>query len=149
MKLALGSDHAGFEMKDDIKKFLDEIKIHYNDFGTYDENTCDYPIYAEKVGVAVASGEYKRGILICGSGIGMSMAVNKIKGIRGALVDNTYIAEMCRRHNNSNVLIMPGRLIGKTLAREITKIWLKTEFDGGRHEIRLEEMIEIENRRFK
>jgi len=149
MKIALGSDHAGLELKEDLKKFLDEKKISYKDFGTYDEKSCDYPDFTVKVCESILSGESDKGLLVCGSGIGMDITANKFKGIYSALVDNTYTAEMSRRHNNSNVIVMPGRLIGKTMARAILEKWLNTGYDGGRHENRLKKIKEIENKNFK
>jgi ribose 5-phosphate isomerase B len=149
MRVAFGSDHAGFELKEELKAFLSRSKIDYKDFGSYNHESCDYPDYAEKVCEAVLSKEFDRGVLICGTGIGMSIAANKIKGIYAALCDNTYSAEMARKHNNSNVLVLPGRLIGKTLATEILKIWLSTEYEDGRHEKRLEKIRKIEEKNFK
>jgi ribose 5-phosphate isomerase B len=144
MKIALGSDHAGWELKEEIKKYLSTQKIEYKDFGPYNEESVDYPDYTEKVGEALLSGKYDRGILICGTGIGMSIAANKIKGIYAALVDNTYTAVFARKHNNSNVLVLPGRMIAKNLANEIVKIWLATEYEGARHEKRLDKIKAIE-----
>jgi ribose 5-phosphate isomerase B len=146
MKIAIGSDHAGWELKEEIKKFLSLQKVEYKDFGPYNEESVDYPDYAEKVGEAVNSGKYDRGILICGTGIGMSIAANKIKGIYAALVDNTYTALYSRKHNNSNVLVLPGRLIGKALADEIVRIWLASEYEGSRHEKRIAKIKTIEDK---
>ena len=146
MKIALGSDHAGWELKEEIKKFLSIQKADYKDFGPYNEESVDYPDYAEKVCESVVSGKYERGILICGTGIGMSIAANKIKGIYAALVDNTFSAEMSIKHNNSNVLVMPGRLIGKTLATEIVKIWMNTAYEGGRHDKRNDKLKALEGK---
>ena len=146
MKIALGSDHAGWELKEEIKKSLSLQKIEYKDFGPYNEESVDYPDYTEKVGEAVISGKYDRGILICGTGIGMSIAANKIKGIYAALVDNTYTALFARKHNNSNVLVLPGRMIGKALADEIVRIWLSAEYEGSRHEKRLDKIKAIEEK---
>ncbi len=149
MKIAIGSDHAGWELKEDLKKFLDEKKITYTDFGTFEEKSCDYPDYTVKVCESVLSGQSDRGLLVCGSGIGMDITANKFKGIYAALVDNTYTAEMSRKHNNSNVIVLPGRLIGKTLARAILDSWLNTKFEAGRHENRINKIKEIENKNFK
>lgn len=146
MKIAMASDHAGLELKEELKKFLSEQKVEYKDFGPYNEESVDYPDYAEKVGEAITSGKYERGILICGTGIGMSIAANKIKGIYAALVDNTYSAEMSIKHNNSNVLVLPGRLIGKTLGTEIVKVWLNTIYEAGRHEKRFNKIKTIESK---
>ena len=148
MKIALGSDHAGWELKEEVKKFLSIQKADYKDFGPYNEEPVDYPDYTEKVCEAVLSGKFDRGILICGTGIGMSIAANKIKGIYAALVDNTYSAEMSIKHNNSNVLVMPGRLIGKTLGTEIVRTWMNTVYEAGRHDKRLNKIKAIENKLF-
>ncbi len=146
MKIALASDHAGWELKEEIKKQLSVLKVDYKDFGPYNEDRVDYPEYTEKVCDAIKTGGFDRGVLICGTGIGMSIAANKVKGIYAALVDNTFSAAMARKHNNSNVLVMPGRLIGKTLADEILKIWLSTEYDGERHDKRLNQIKALENK---
>jgi len=148
MNIALGSDHAGWELKEELKKFLSKEKTDYKDFGPYNEESCDYPDYTEKVCEAVLSGKFDRGVLICGTGIGMTIAANKIKGIYAAQCGDTYSAEMSRKHNNSNVLVMPGRLIGKTLGTEILKIWMNTEYEGGRHDKRLNKIKDIENKLF-
>jgi ribose 5-phosphate isomerase B len=148
MKIALGSDHAGWELKEEVKKFLSIQKVDYKDFGPYNEDRVDYPEYAEKVCESILSGKFDRGILICGTGIGMSIAANKIKGIYAALVDNTLSAALARKHNNSNVLVMPGRLIGKMLADEIVRTWIATEYDGERHDKRLAQIKAIENKLF-
>jgi ribose 5-phosphate isomerase B len=148
MNIAIGSDHAGWELKEEIKKFLSVKMLEYKDFGPYNEDRVDYPEYTEKVCEAILSGKFDRGILICGTGIGMSIAANKIKGIYAALVDNTYSAALARKHNNSNVLVLPGRLIGKTLADEIVNIWINTEYEGGRHDKRLNQIKAIETKLF-
>ena len=148
MKIALGSDHAGWELKEEIKKFLSIQKAEYKDFGPYNEESVDYPDYAEKVCEAILTGKFDRGILVCGTGIGMSIAANKIKGIYAALVDNTFSAEMSIKHNNSNVLVLPGRLIGKTLGTEIVKTWMNTAYESGRHDKRLNKIKAIEGKLF-
>ena len=149
MKIAIGSDHAGFELKEEIKKHLSRKRTDYKDFGTYNEESCDYSDYAEKVGAAVASGKYDLGVLVCGAGIGMSIAANKVRGIYAALVDNTYSAEMAKMHNNANVLVMPGRLIGKELGKQILEIFMEKEYEGGRHEKRLSKVRDVEAKNFK
>ena len=146
MRIALGSDHAGFELKEELKKALSEKKLDYKDFGAYNEESCDYPDYTEKVCDAVLAGQFDRGILVCGTGLGMDITANKFKGIYAALVHDTFTAEMTRKHNNSNVLVLAGRITGKTLAVEIMKKWLDTEYEGGRHEKRLEKIRKIENK---
>ncbi|MEA4895682.1 MAG: ribose 5-phosphate isomerase B [Oscillospiraceae bacterium] len=131
--IALGSDHGGFELKNEIMKHLDEQGVAYKDFGTYSKDSCDYPVYAEQVGKAVASGEYESGIILCGTGIGISIAANKVRGVRAALCHDCYSAEYARLHNNANVLALGGRVIGAGLALKIVDIFLSTGFEGGRH----------------
>lgn len=145
MKIAIGSDHGGFELKQQIKKLLDQLNIEYDDFGTEGTNSCDYTDFAIPACEKVANNEYTRGILICGTGIGMSIVANKVKGIRAALVDNLYSAKMTRMHNDSNVLCLGGRTIGPEIAFEIVKIWLATEFEGGRHIRRIGKISDYEN----
>lgn len=147
--IAIGCDHGGYNIKEAIKKYLDENNIEYKDFGTDSEESVDYPIYAKKVANAVASGEYEKGILCCGTGIGISIAANKVKGIRAAVVTNEFCAEMVRRHNNANIITMGGRVISEEEAVKFTKIFLETPFDGGRHAQRVDLITEIENENFK
>ncbi|MDK2985055.1 MAG: ribose 5-phosphate isomerase [Clostridia bacterium] len=144
MKLALGSDHGGFNLKEKIKEYLDEKGITYEDMGTYNSGSVDYPDFAKKVAEAVAKGEYERGILICGTGIGIGIAANKVPGIRAALCHDTFSARYAREHNNANILTMGERVIGPGLAIEIVDTWLKAEFSGGRHERRVNKITEIE-----
>ncbi|MBZ4687919.1 MAG: ribose-5-phosphate isomerase [Clostridiales bacterium] len=144
MKLALGSDHGGFNLKEKIKEYLDEKGITYEDMGTYNSESADYPDFAKKVAEAVAKGEYERGILICGTGIGIGIAANKVPGIRAALCHDTFSARYAREHNNANILTMGERVIGPGLAIEIVDTWLKAEFSGGRHERRVNKITEIE-----
>lgn len=148
MRIALGSDHAGWFLKEEIKKYLSLNKIDFKDFGSYNKESCDYPDYTIKVCEAILSGNFDRGVLICGTGIGMSIAANKIRGIYAALCDNTYTAYLARKKNNTNVLVLPGNIVAPTLATEILKIWLETEFEGGRHERRINKIKEIEARLF-
>lgn len=136
--IAIGCDHGGLQMKNDIIKYLSEKGIEYKDFGTYTEESCDYPIYAKKVANAVSTGEAEKGILVCGTGIGMSIAANKVKGVRSASVTNEYCAEFTRRHNDLNVLCLGGRTLGIEVAKRIVDIFLNTPFDGGRHLKRVE-----------
>ena len=143
--IALGCDHGGFAIKEAIKKYLDESGIEYNDFGTYSEESVDYPIYAKKVADAVASGECEKGVLCCGTGIGISIAANKVKGIRAAVVTNEFCAEMTRRHNDANIIAMGGRVISEEQAVKFTKIFLETPFDGDRHIKRVQMITDIEN----
>lgn len=142
--LAIGSDHGGFELKNHVMKHLGELGIEYKDYGCYDENSVDYPDIAKAVGEAVASGECERGILICGTGIGISIAANKIKGIRAALCSDVYSAKMTKEHNNANIICMGGRVIGRELAFMIVDTWLSAEFQGGRHQARIDKIHALE-----
>jgi ribose 5-phosphate isomerase B len=144
MKIVLGSDHAGFELKEDLRSYLAEMKIDALDLGTYSEDSVDYPDVAVKVAEKVARGEVERGLLICGTGIGMSIVANRFAGVRAALCHDLYTARISREHNNANILTLGGRLIGKGLAREILRVWLETEFQGGRHERRLDKIAALE-----
>ena len=143
--IALGCDHGGFAIKEAIKKYLDESGIEYNDFGCYSEESVDYPVYAKKVADAVASGECEKGVLCCGTGIGISSAANKVKGIRAAVVTNEFCAEMTRRHNDANIIAMGGRVISEEQAVKFTRIFLETPFDGDRHVKRVQMITDIEN----
>ncbi len=145
MKIAIGADHGGFCLKEAINKYLDEKGIEYTDFGCYSEDSVDYALYAKKVAEGVASGEFDKGILCCGTGIGISIAANKVKGIRAAVVTNEFCAEMTRRHNDANILAMGGRVITPEQAVKFTDIFLNTEFEGGRHERRIAQIAAIEN----
>ncbi len=140
-KIALGCDHGGYELKETVKPFLEKLGYEYYDFGTYNGNSVDYPVIAKEVSQKVAQKEFDRGILICGSGLGMAIAANKVRGIRAVTCHDLYCARMSRLHNDANVLTMGGRVIGSDIACEIVKIWLETEFEGGRHQRRVE-MIE-------
>lgn len=139
--IAIGSDHGGFALKQEILRHLEERGLAYKDFGCYNEESCDYPVYGKAVAQAVAAGEYSRGILICGTGIGISIAANKVRGIRCALCSDCFTAEMTRRHNDSNILALGGRVLGPGLALKIVDLFLDTPFDGGRH-LRRVEMLE-------
>ncbi len=143
--IAIGCDHGGFQLKQEIIKYLTENGYEYNDVGTYDENSVDYPDIAKKVCALVANDDCDKGILVCGTGIGMNICANKYKGIRAAQCHDTFSAKMTRQHNNSNVLTMGGRVIGPELAKEITKEFLTNDFLGGRHEVRVNKITEIEN----
>ena len=144
MKIAIGSDHAGYEMKEKIKSLLEEKGLTYQDLGTDSDESVDYPDFAYKVSHGVAEGKFDRGILICGTGIGMSIAANKIDGVRAALCHNVFSARATRNHNNSNVLTIGSRVIGINLAEEIVKTWLGADYDGGRHERRVGKIRDIE-----
>ena len=144
MKIAIGSDHAGFPLKERIKEFLLEEGHEVIDFGTTSEESTHYPLFARDVSLAVQSGEADRGILVCGTGIGMSITANKFRGIRAALCFNEYMARMSRLHNDANVLCLGDRVIGEDLALVIVEVWLKTPFEGGRHAKRVELIANIE-----
>ena len=137
LKIAVGSDHGGFKLKQKIIEYLRNKNIDFKDFGTFDEESCDYPDYAKKVASEVAIGNFEKGILICGTGIGVSIAANKVKGIRAALCSDTFSAKMTRAHNDSNILCLGQRVTGEGLALEILDAWLNTEFEGGRHKQRV------------
>lgn len=139
-KIAIGSDHGGFRLKEAIVKHLRGLNIEFQDFGTYDEESCDYPDYAKKVASAVADGEFNKGILVCGTGIGVSIVANKIKGIRAALCSDTFSARAARAHNDANILCLGQRVIGEGLALDIVDVWLESEFEAGRHKIRVEKI---------
>lgn len=136
-KIIIGSDHAGYRLKTKITEYLTNKGYDLYDAGTYNTDSCDYPLIAQKVANKVASNEYEKGILICGTGIGMSIAANKIKGIRAAVVSDTCSAKMSRLHNNSNILCLGERIVGEELAKDIVDIWLMSEFLGERHERRI------------
>ncbi len=143
MVVFIGSDHGGYELKEQIKSFLEEIGVDVEDLGTYSPESCDYPDIAQKVALNVAKSKEK-GILICGSGIGMSIAANKVEGIRCALCHDAYTAEYSRRHNDANIIAFGGRTTGVEIAKQMVKIFLFTEFDGGRHERRVEKIGKLE-----
>ncbi|MFZ5625962.1 MAG: ribose 5-phosphate isomerase B [Bacillota bacterium] len=149
MKIAIGSDHGGFFLKEEIKRLLEELGLEYRDFGCHSPESVDYPDIAEAVGEAVARGEYPRGILICGTGIGISIAANKIPGVRAALCHDTFSARATREHNDANILCMGERVIGFGLAREIVKTWLEGSFAGGRHQRRVDKIRQLEQKHSK
>ncbi len=144
-KVAIGADHAGFEEKEKIKKQLDVLGIDYEDFGTYSGESVDYPDFAEKVGEAVGRGEVEQGILLCGSGIGISIAANKIDGVRSALAWNTETARLARQHNNANVLSIGARTTPQDEIPKIIDAWFNSEFEGGRHSRRVDKITKLEN----
>lgn len=144
MKIAIGSDHAGFEDKEKIKRQLDELGVDYEDVGTESTESVDYPIYAKKVAEKVASGEAEQGILVCGSGNGMQIAANKVHGVRAALAWNAETARLARQHNDANVLSVPARMISPEEVSEVVKSYLDAKFEGGRHARRVEEISEME-----
>ena len=140
--IALGSDHGGFELKQIVIEHLKENNIEYKDFGTYDLNSCDYPIFGKQAAEAVASGECDKGIVICTTGIGISIAANKVKGVRCALCSEPLSAKMTRLHNDANVLAMGGKLVGENLALEITDVFLDTPFSAEEKHIRRVNLLE-------
>ncbi len=144
MKIVLACDHGGFELKETIKEHL--IKNGYNvtDIGTYNTDSVDYPDYGKRAAEIVACNEADRGIIICGTGIGISIAANKVKGIRCALCTNEFMAKMSRMHNNANMLALGERVLGKGVALDIVDVWLSSEFEGGRHENRVNKLMDIE-----
>lgn len=144
MKVVLASDHGGFELAREIVTFLEEQGIEVDNLGCDSEESCDYSDYGIPAAEKVAAGEYDRGIVICGTGIGMSIAANKVKGIRCALTHDVYTARVTREHNDSNVLAMGARVIGVDLAKEIVKTWIGGEFEGGRHERRINKLRDYE-----
>ena len=142
MEIIIGSDHAGFELKERCKAHLEGLEgFSVKDIGVFNTESADYPNVAHKLAGAVSDGRYSKGILICGSGIGMSLVANRYKGVRAALCHNLYLARMARMHNNANILVMGERVIGWGLALEMVDVFLNTDFDGGRHQVRLD-MIE-------
>ncbi len=146
MKIAIGCDHAGVDLKNAILPVLKELSIEWTDFGTSTEESVDYPDFGGKVSGEVSKGNFDRGILICGTGVGMSIVANKFHGIRAALCSDIYSAKMSRLHNDANILVLPGRIIDKDTADKIVKIWFTTPFEGGRHQRRLDKITTIEDK---
>jgi len=144
MKLALGADHAGYPLKEKVKRWLAEQSVQVDDLGTSSADSVDYPDYARKVGEKVASKQVDRGVLVCGSGIGMAIAANKVPGVRAANAHTVYEAQMCREHNDANVLTLGARTLTDSEAHSILDTWLRTKFAGGRHQRRLDKISEIE-----
>ena len=142
--IAIASDHGGFSLKVDIVSFLNELGCQVNDMGPKNQNSVDYPDYGIRIAQAVTANSDTRGIVICGTGVGMSIIVNRFPGIRGTLCSDLYTAKLCREHNDSNILIMGGRVVGHGLAREIVKVWLSTPFEGGRHQKRLDKINQFD-----
>ena len=148
MKIAIGSDHLALELKNIIRDFLKEKEIEVNDFGTMSEEPIDYPDIAKKVAKAVAKGDCERGILICGTGIGMAIAANKVKGIRAAVCHDLYSAERSRKSNNAQIMAIGALIIGSELAKKLVEVWLNSEFQGGRSERKVKKIMEIETENF-
>lgn len=145
MNIALASDHRGYHAKEQVKSYLTEAGHDVEDFGCNNRESCDYPDTALAGANSIANGKSDRGIFFCGTGIGMSMSANKVRGVRAALCHDELTAEMSRRHNNANVLCLPGDLLGDELLRRIVSVWLQTEYEGGRHERRLQKISDYEN----
>jgi len=143
--IAIGSDHGGYALKEAIREYLDSRGIAYKDFGTYSEQSCNYPEIAVLVSNEVAKGNYEKGLLFCGTGIGMSIAANKVNGIRAACCSDYFSAKYTRAHNDANVLCLGGRVVGAGLAAELVEVFLSTKFEGGRHSVRISMLTEIEN----
>ena len=146
MKVVLASDHRGYQLKDSLKKFLEEREIEFLDVGTFSAASVDYPDFAMLAAEKVSRGDYDRGILICGSGIGMCIVANKFPGVRAAVCHDVSAAEMSRKHNDSNMLGLGADVISEELARKILHVWLETKFEGGRHLRRIQKISEIESR---
>ncbi len=144
MRVALGADHAGFELKNALKRVLDELGIAYDDLGTNSLSSVDYPDLAKAVADGVADGRFARGILVCGSGIGMSIAANKVTGIRAAVIGDVESAKLSRQHNDANIIALGARLTPEDRAADIVRVFLQTEFDGGRHAARVGKIREME-----
>ncbi|MED5353589.1 MAG: ribose 5-phosphate isomerase B [Nitrospinota bacterium] len=143
-KIAIASDHGGFDLKKNVISSLQNKGLEIEDLGPSNTDSVDYPDYGIKIAHAILEQRVERGIVICGTGVGMSIVVNRFPGIRGTLCSDVYTAKMCREHNDSNILIMGGRVIGKDSALEIVEIWLKTNFEGGRHQRRLDKINKID-----
>lgn len=146
MKIAVGCDHGGFELKHTIMEHLSKKSIEVEDYGTYSEESCDYPEFGQKVGEAVVAGKCDFGIIVCGTGIGISIAANKVPGVRAALCSDTFSAHATREHNNANILALGARIVGPGLALDIVDTFLNSEFQGGRHDARVNKIIEIEKK---
>ena len=146
MRIGIGNDHAALEMKKEVIEYLESKEIEVVNYGTDTPESCNYPEYGEKVGRAVASGEVDLGILICGTGVGISLAANKVHGIRAVVCSEPATARLSRLHNDANVLAFGARIVGMELAKMIVETWLNTEFEGGRHQRRVDLIMDVENR---
>jgi len=147
--IAIASDHAGRETKDEIVDVLRDLGFEVSDMGVNSDQSVDYPDYGVLVAGAVSEGQFKKGVLVCGTGVGMSILANKFPGVRAALVSDVYTSRMVKEHNNANILVLGGRMVGKELAAEIVRVWLCAEFQGGRHQRRLDKITEIEKKTMK
>lgn len=149
MQIGLACDHGGFELKEELKAFLKSTGVEPIDMGSFNEESVDYPDFGVLVAEKVSRGELERGILICGTGIGMSIVANKFPGVRAALANDLYSARCSREHNDANVLVIGGRIIGREMALEIVKVWLNTPFAGGRHQRRIDKIKALEKQKMK
>ncbi|NWG02381.1 MAG: ribose 5-phosphate isomerase B [Syntrophaceae bacterium] len=149
MQIALASDHGGFELKQELKVFLESLSIEVIDLGTFSPASVDYPDFGTLVAEKISRGDLEKGILICGTGIGMSIVANKFPKVRAAVANDLYSSRYSREHTDANILIIGGRIVGKELAKEIVKVWLETPFAGGRHKRRLEKIAALEREKFK
>ena len=146
MRIGIGNDHSAVEMKKEVMKFLQDLGYEVINYGTDSTESCDYPVYGEKVGRAVVAKEVDMGILICGTGVGISLAANKVKGVRAVVCSEPYSARLSRQHNNTNILAFGARVVGIELAKMIIEEWLNAEFEGGRHQRRVDMIMDIEKR---
>lgn len=144
MNIAIASDHGGFELKEELKAFMEAMGVRCKDLGTTNGESVDYPDFGMELARRVSDGEFERGVLVCGTGIGMSIVANKFPKVRAALVWDTFTARMAREHNDANILVMGGRTTDKETAKEMVKAWLEARFEGGRHQRRLDKIREIE-----
>ncbi len=144
MRIAVGVDHGAFFVKQAVIEHIESLGHTVTDFGTYDDSSCDYPDVVKELGPKVAAGDFDRGVVLCGTGIGMSIAANKVKGIRAALCHDAYSARLTRQHNDSNILCMGGRVLGLGPMLDIVRIWLGEDFDGGRHQRRIDKVRQLE-----
>ncbi len=149
MKIGIGADHGGYELKEEVKKFLQGKGVEVVDYGTHSNDSVDYPVYSKKVSEAVAKGEVEQGILICGTGLGMSYVANKVKGVRCACVSDTFSAEMAKVHNDANIIAFGARVVGLGLATKIVEAFLGATFEGGRHQRRVDLINKVEEEYFK
>ena len=149
MQIGLACDHGGFELKEELKAFLKSLGAEPIDMGTFTQDSVDYPDFGIPVAEKISRGELEKGILICGTGIGMSIVANKFRGVRAALVNDLYSSRLSREHTDANILVIGGRIVGKDLAKEIVRVWLQTPFAGGRHKRRLEKIEALEREKFK
>jgi ribose 5-phosphate isomerase B len=149
MQLGLACDHGGFELKEELKVFLKSVGAEPVDLGTFSEDSVDYPDFGILLATKISRGELEKGILVCGTGIGMSIVANKFPGVRAALVNDLYSSRFSREHTDANILVIGGGIVGRDLAKEIVKVWLETPFAGGRHKRRLEKIEALEREKFK